>query len=156
MNNTDALFGAIRGGQIDMVRGMITESPELVNTADARKFTPLVMATYMAQREVTELLIAHGANLEARDGKGNTALMGVAFKGDLELVDLLIEASADLNKQNYEGATALTYAIDYGHFEIAKLLLAKGADTNTQDAKGKSPLQHAELQSDARFVALFE
>jgi len=85
------------------------------------------MATYSAQYEVTQYLLAAGADVNAQDTAGNTALMGVCFKGHTALAELLIAHGADVNIKNKTGGTALSFAKQFGQVEMAKTLAANGA-----------------------------
>jgi ankyrin repeat protein len=66
--------------------------------------------------ETARLLIAAGANVNAPDGHGQTALMAAASKpgGEIELalIRLLLKAGADPNRINSKGRTALLIAVD--------------------------------------------
>jgi len=57
-----------------------------------------------------ELLLKKGANVNAKDKYGGTALMYAAVKGHKEVVELLIENGADVNAKNIMGKTALMSA----------------------------------------------
>ena len=50
--------------------------------------------------EEVKLLIEKGADVDAKDWKGRTALMGAALKGHTETVKLLIEKGADVNARD--------------------------------------------------------
>ncbi|MBQ3456291.1 MAG: ankyrin repeat domain-containing protein, partial [Synergistaceae bacterium] len=51
-----------------------------------------------------------GANINAQDNDGKTALMLIAENGHKEIVNVLIKAGADVNAKNKEGMTALILA----------------------------------------------
>lgn len=112
----------LRSGQIDSIQAMLIANPSLANHRDERGFTPLVLATYMGQKEVAEVLIENGAEIDAQDALGNTALMGVCFKGSVELAQMLLDKGASLHITNKEGKTALNFAQEHGHENIAGLL----------------------------------
>ncbi len=81
------------------------------------------------------LLIAYGADVNARSRDGNTALTWAADKGDLPLVRLLLKDGAQVNAVNHAGHTALWFAYTNGDGPLRTLLLAQGADAaNTQGA----------------------
>lgn len=145
---------AIRSGDKAALTAILEKHPDWIDQPDERGFRPLVLATYLQQPEIAELLLEKGANINARDGAGNTALMGVVFKGDKGLTALLIDKGADINLQNYSGATALIYAVSYGHHDIARLLLEKGADQNAIDREGKTAKDHARANEDAPMLEL--
>ena len=102
----------------------------------------MIFATYLGHVDLVDLLLRHGADVNARDAAGNTALMGVCFKGHLEIARILIEHGTDVNAQNSMGATALIYAATYGHSEIVKVLLSHGAAISPKDKEGKTALDH--------------
>src|ERR1035441_4703461 len=54
--------------------------------------------------------LAHGADVNARDAKGASALMYAAIYGDLECVNLLLDKDADPNSSNDLGINALMWA----------------------------------------------
>ena len=64
-------------------------------------------------------LLENGANANAKNENGYTALMNAAGMGNLEICQLLIKYGADINTKNNTGYTAYDYAIKD---EIKKLL----------------------------------
>jgi ankyrin repeat protein len=146
MERTINLNESIRIGDLEGVRAVLQQYPEAVKQKDQRSFPPLIMATYYDQIEITAYLIQSGADLDAQDASGNTALMGVCFKGFPEIAKMLINSGADPNIRNYNGATALHFASTFGQKELVKLLLEKGADKNATDSRGNTALAHARMQ----------
>lgn len=76
---------------------------------------------------VQELLQA-GADLNARNRYGQTALMLAAHRGHRAIVQLLLERGPDLNVTAKYGLSALMLAVIAGHVDIARLLARAGAD----------------------------
>jgi cytohesin len=96
------------------------------------------------QTDIADLLIAKGANVEARDKNGATPLHQAALKGNLAFATLLLQHGADVNARDGDGATPLHNAALSGHRELAALLLDKGADREARDSEsGATPLYHA-------------
>ena len=91
----------------------------------------------------TKHLITHGADVNATDKYGNTALHWAAIRGPLEIVKLLLDRGADVNVTNKYGETALHVAGLKGHVEIVKLLLKAGADVNATKNNGRTALDLA-------------
>jgi uncharacterized protein len=123
-----SLFEAIRAGQTSDVRKLIEQNPELANQSDERGFTPLIMAAYMGQKEIAELLLEMGADIDGLDAVGSSALMGVSFKGDIEIASMLIEKGANIHVENQRGETALSFAKNYQQTEIEAMLVEAGME----------------------------
>ena len=85
-------------------------------------------ATRQNDVEQVRRLLEAGADINARDRFGQTALMNAARTGQVELVRLLVERGAALNTTAKYNLTALMIAIINGHTEIALSLIQAGAD----------------------------
>ena len=77
--------------------------------------------------ELLDGLLADGANVNAADRTGVTALMRAAYHGQLQMVRALIERGADVNITDSGGLTALMMAEHADHEEIVETLLSFGA-----------------------------
>ncbi|MBI3378678.1 MAG: ankyrin repeat domain-containing protein [Nitrospirae bacterium] len=75
-------------------------------------------------------LLEKGADVNAKDSYGVTALMGAAYEGHTEIVKTLIDRGADVNAKDSWGMTALMYAALFGKTKNARLLIDKGSDIN--------------------------
>ena len=73
-------------------------------------------------------LIGAGADVDARDRYGQTALMLAAHGGHRAIVALLVERGAALDVSAKYGLSALMLAIVAGHADVARLLARAGAD----------------------------
>ena len=80
--------------------------------------------------EEVESLIKKGAEVNAVDDYGFTALMHASRHGNTKIAKLLINKGADVNVDDIGGWTALMHASYEGNTKIAKLLIDNGADVN--------------------------
>jgi hypothetical protein len=96
----------------------------------------LMTAALLGHTEIVQLFLEKGADVNAKDNDGWTALMIAAEKGHSEIVQLLLEKGADVNAKDNDGVTALMFAAANGHTEIVQLLLEKGADVNAETNDG--------------------
>lgn len=85
--------------------------------------TPLhACAAILPSPEVASLLLDRGADVNACQSGGFTALHAAGFNGSMELVTLLLERGADPSIQTDEGQTAADLAREKDHEVIAQLL----------------------------------
>ena len=75
---------------------------------------------------ITKSLIAHGAEVNAKQQGGWTPLHETADNGYLEIARLLLDHGADANATNDAGTTPLKMAQDKGYHELAALLRERG------------------------------
>ena len=87
-----------------------------------------------------------GANANARDRRGWTALMHAANKGQTLMVAPLLAAKADPDVRAADGATALFMAAAHGHTEIVVQLMKAGADISLKGPKGRTAADVARLR----------
>ena len=93
-------------------------------------------------------VLGRGADVNACDDSGVTALMVAAYHGRLEMVKALLEHRAELNAANSEGLTAAMLADDAGHEEIVRHLVALGIKRNrTQHVPEPQPSRFEEEES---------
>ncbi len=109
--------------------------------------SPLRLEVKRWNREVVELLLRKGADIEAKDYSGATALHLAAAKGDIGSAELLLTHGADITAQTKSGATALHLAAESGCEVIVKLLLDRGADIMAEDYSGWTALHKAAFGS---------
>ena len=76
---------------------------------------------------LARLLIAAGANVNARASSGETALMRAASLDCKDLAQALIQAGADVNTKDNRGKSALAWARQSGNLRIVRLLKLAGA-----------------------------
>ena len=105
-------------------------------------YTILMYAVgYPELTKVVKVLIDKGADVNASDIKGNTALMNVAKGfGSIETMRILLDKGADVNAKDTDGNTALMTTAISGRADIASLLLERGADVNAKNKVGETTL----------------
>lgn len=110
--------------------------------------TELFNAVLVGDSANLNSLLQGGADSNACNDEGDTALMLAAGLGKLEMVHALIEAGANVHAANARGWTALMKAIynhdlDHGFPEIISALIDAGAEIETKIAYGTRPLMLA-------------
>jgi hypothetical protein len=86
---------------------------------------------------IVKLLLALGANVNAREGKGFTPLHYAAWKPEPEIASLLLAAHAEVNARTADGRTPLHTAL---YRAVCQVLIEGGADVQAKDNGGSTPL----------------
>jgi ankyrin repeat protein len=86
------------------------------------KVAPLHSAVAGGKVEIVRELLAHGADVHARQDLGFTALHGAAAEGSEEMVRLLLANGADRESRTEAGKTPAELARERGNEKIAALL----------------------------------
>jgi ankyrin repeat protein len=98
--------------------------------------------------------IDNGANVDAKDENGVTALIYAATSGHLEIARLLVANGAKIELADGQGMTPLIEAVANEHLDLAEFLLAKGADINAANGDGDTPLLFAVSKDRSDIVRL--
>ena len=125
---------AIYQGNIEAAKQYIDAGAD-VNAKDMHGGAPL---RYARDKEIVELLIAKGADVNAKAGLRETHLHRSAFFGRKEAAEILIANGADVNAKMENGDTPLDVAIKFKKTETADLLRKHGGKTGDElKAEGK-------------------
>uniref|UniRef100_A0A3Q2QDF2 Ankyrin repeat domain 52 n=1 Tax=Fundulus heteroclitus TaxID=8078 RepID=A0A3Q2QDF2_FUNHE len=125
----------------DAAAGLLvkTVGPHIVHTIDTKGRTPLHAAAYSGSVAGLELVLAHGAQVNAVDPFGCSAVMVAADCGQTMAVEfLLLKAKPDLTLVDVNNNTALHLACSKGHEMCALLILGEIADPSLINARNNS------------------
>src|SRR5919198_3897374 len=165
-----AFIDAIKAGEFDRVKAMVSAEPALIDARGRTGDSAILTAVYHRQKEIVNLLVARGATLtlfeacaageverterliasvrsgvNAFSADGWTPLHLAAYFGHTKIAEMLLGHGADVTarSRNATGNTALHAALAGNHKLVAGLLLGHGADVNAADAAGWRPLHLA-------------
>jgi ankyrin repeat protein len=125
------LLDAIRSGDRGRVAQLIKQSPEAARARGTGGITPLMYAALYGDRTSARLLLDNGADPNARNDAGATALMWAV--DDPEIIRMLLERKADPNVRSADGRSALMLAAGRsGAGDVVKRLLDAGATLDGQ------------------------
>ena len=156
-NNVDLLANSATKGDLAKIKQLVEQQGVDVNTKITvgryKGLTALMGASVDGHLEIVKYLISTGADVNAKNDDGWTALIFASTtKGHLEIVKYLISKDADINAKRDKGLTALMVASS-GKLEIVKALVegkggllsvfSKGADVNAKDDNGETALMRA-------------
>jgi uncharacterized protein len=116
--------------------------------------SPVADASARGDREAVRGLLQKGADVNAAQSDGMTALHWAAFKGDAELAQMLVYAGAHPDAVTRIGQyTPLHVATREGNVAVSKMLIDKGADVNAKTTNsGASPLHLAAAAGNAELI----
>ena len=127
MTSAQDLLEAVKAGDVNRVNELLAGDPTLVNARDASGNSAILLAIYYGRKQVEEILLAHGVELDLFEAAAAGALDRVKT-----IVDEDVDVSADLvNTFAPDGFTALGLAAFFGHEDVAAYLLSRGAQVNT-------------------------
>lgn len=116
--------------------------------------TPVVDAVKAGDVERLRALVAAGADVNAAEGDGATALHWAAYGNDEALVETLLAAGARADAANDLGITPLHLAAANGHAGVVSRLLAHGAAPDPPSEAGVTPLMLAARTGSAEVVRI--
>ena len=119
----------------------------------------LLMASYEGNAERIKELLRKGADINARDRRGRTALMNASSDGNKNIVEFLLDAGAKVDMRDREGNTALLIASRNAYGDsieenkaIIRLLIKRGADLRLKNKKGLTALDMTRDESIKDFI----
>lgn len=120
-------------------------------------YTPLDLAEFAVNHnKMVQLLVAHGADVNARAASGATPLFWAVMRDQKDDVKFLLDHGANPNIPLAAGDTILDCAIHLGYQGEVGLLVDKGADVNAEDANRMRPLAYAMQANEDTAVSILK
>jgi uncharacterized protein len=149
------LSAAAEHGLVSLAKQLI-ESGANVNARLRGEDTALMDACEMGHREVVDLLLQAGADVNKKSrisdegDPGETPLMAAATQGYRDIVEKLLKRGADVMAKTRRGRSALTFVLFRGDIDrdLVRLLLEAGCPVGGRD------LHHPIYQRDLDVVEL--
>jgi uncharacterized protein len=149
------IFDIARKGTLEEIENAYKKNPEVINTIDEKKSSPLILACYRGNTEVALYLVDKVKDVNYNSGMG-TALMAAVMSGNPRIVEKLIQAEANLNLADKDGKTALIYATFFNKNDLVKLLIQAGVDKNSKDTDGRIALDYANFNKNTELIILLD
>ncbi len=129
-----SLFEASAVGLSGRVLEHLDGDPALVNSYSHDGWTPLHLASFFGHEQVAQILLARGADVNARSkstrfARENTPLHAAAANRQVGVAEVLIAHGADVNAKDGSGFTPLALAASSKNDLLVVILLEKGAQT---------------------------
>lgn len=143
----------------EMMIDVVSDGNVLMNMDQHLTDTNIINAAANGYIEVVKYLIKQGADVNAQDKDGKTALHYAAANGHVDAVKCLIEQGVEVNAaESKNRRTALHYAVANGSLELLRYLLEnlleKGSDVDVKDKHGISPLRYAVAKGNSAVVSI--
>jgi uncharacterized protein len=148
------LLKAVSADDVEQVRKLAFSDPN-INASDASRGTSaLAQAIERGNREIVNILVSAGADVNKRSGSGQTALMSLSEKASPELVRDLILAGAKLNARDDNGDNALMNAAGNSTASVLSELIQAGTRIDATNSAGETALFAATRNNNAETVVL--
>ena len=122
-----ALVEAARAGHLKKLRNLVKLGADVNGTGLGRGGRPLSAAAVGDQLECLRFLLDQGADPNAPNAYGSTALHDASYNGVSKCAEELLRRGAAANAADVNGNTPLIAACAAGHVGIVKALVAHGA-----------------------------
>ncbi|MEO8592935.1 MAG: ankyrin repeat domain-containing protein [Candidatus Solibacter sp.] len=146
-------MNTLRNGDRTQFSRLLRENSGAANAKGPGGWTPIMYAALYGDAATVNLLLTGGANPNAQNDDGGTALM-YAIDSE-QKTKMLLDHGANPNLRSGEGRTALVIAVGRaGCYPVVKLLLDKGADARIEPSDGPGLLNSATGSLDPRVFQL--
>ena len=157
-----ALMAVARTGNVDAAQLLLDAGAQINATEGWGGQSALMWAASQKQPAMVNLLVEHGAEVDARgvdrnwqrrvtaeprpkdlDRGGFTPLLYAAREGCVECARHLVEGGADIDLHDPDRVSPLVLALMNLRFDLASYLISAGADIDKWDLYGQSPVYAA-------------
>ncbi|XP_067661816.1 serine/threonine-protein phosphatase 6 regulatory ankyrin repeat subunit B-like [Haliotis asinina] len=138
------LHCACRGGDVEVVKYILSQEMVDINSLGHRKKTPAMVAGQEGHMKVVELLAKLRADLSLSDVSGSNILHIACYCGQINIVNYILSLKlVDVNSRGWKNRTSVMVAAKHGHKEVVELLAIHRADLSLNDESGSNILHIA-------------
>lgn len=151
VNTVKKFHDAVHIGDVETVKTMLSAGPALATSVDKFKFQPIHLLDMYFDGEILNLLLANGADINAKNDEGVTLLHIIR---DPDAVTILVQKGADIEARDMGGWTPLIMqaSAQQDGADVVAALLANGANPNAKGNNGESALSFARQTGDDEFI----
>lgn len=153
---TGSIHDAINRRDPALVAAMLREDESLARSRTRAGKTPLHYALTYRNDDAIDLLLNHGAEINASDQTGLTPLHVAAIHDRLDGCNRLLARGADLLARDDFGDTPLHLAALHGKTRMVERFISAGADAQARNNAGATALELAKKYRRQDVVDLLE
>jgi len=128
---------AVQANDVGKIRALLSDGVSPNQTQENDGAAGMHIAAQTGNLQIMAVLYKAGADINQRDGLGNTPLEYAAEHAHTEAVKLLLDLKANVDVENKNGMTPLMFAAKAGDIDSVNVLLAHGANPNKVDYTGR-------------------
>lgn len=159
IDGMNPLLRAAADGWVTGVRTLLERGAK-VTVTDSRGTTPLcyaIMVQGIDGRQIVEMLLYHGADVDGKDCGAFVPLGQAAFAGRPDMAQILLRHGADVARRGVNRWTPLHWAaVHPDDVELVEMLLRAGADPRAVDDDGSTPLDTARRFDNTQALKLMQ
>ena len=168
-------------GNTELTKELIENGAEIDAADGTWGSSPLLFAAQAGWKEVIQILLNAGANINFKSESGYDAIY-FATEGEhtnivklliecgididptnihyasateqIDIIKLLLDHGVDINSKTQSGHNCLHYAVYNNRYATAKFLMSRGADINAKANRGHTSLHHAAREGHIDIVKL--
>ncbi|XP_071102049.1 putative ankyrin repeat protein RF_0381 [Haliotis cracherodii] len=129
-NGHNVLHVACLGGDVEMVKHVLSKNIVDSNSRDSCGRSPVMLAAVSGHRDVVGVLLEQGGDISLVDDSGNNILHAACLSNDVDIVTYLLSLQkVDINARNAQGSTPAMLAKEKGYMSLFDSLVSKEHST---------------------------
>lgn len=136
--NQTPLFEAIKQNDVEIIDLLLAGGADIEHKNREGRTALMVSAFDKSRIDAMKKILSFGANVNATDNLGKTALMHAINNNNGAMMDILLKCGAEINTQDVLGNTPLMICAKRGNREGTRVLVAMGADVFSQNKNGQT------------------
>lgn len=150
-----AIFDSIRDNKVLVLKAILEKRHLDINYVDEYvTTTALNEAVFYADREVIDLVLSYGADVNTKSRSGKSPLMIAAANNSVDIMGLLLSLGANIDDVDRRNYNALMYAAEAGSYYACQYLFGLGINAEVVSIDGQTAFDIATVNDYEPIVTL--